>query len=109
MKPPYRILHVIDHLGTGGAQEIVWQLVKYSNRTIFHPEVLALFGEGYYCEVLSKDKIPVYSLLPDDLKIYHQYFCLHLHLLSRLLLFLKENRYDLIHSHLLWSIMFATP
>jgi glycosyltransferase involved in cell wall biosynthesis len=109
MKPPYRVLHVIDHLGTGGAQEVVCQLVKYSQRKLFQPEVLTLRGEGHYWEVLRNWGVPVHSLIPYDLEIYQSYWCLHLHLLSRLFLFLKTNRYDLVHAHLLWSIMLATP
>ena len=109
MKPPYRVLHVIDHLGTGGAQEVVCQLVKYSQPKLFQPEVLTLRGLGHYWDVLRSWGVPVHSLIPHDLEMYHSYWCLHLHLLSRLFLFLTKNRYDLVHSHLLWSIMLATP
>lgn len=109
MKTPYRILHVIDHLGTGGAQEVVCQLIKYSHQQLFRPEVLSLLGVGYYCDVLSSWGVPVHSLFPDDLETFNYYGGAHAHTFSRLFLFLNQNRYDLVHSHLLWAIMHATP
>jgi len=109
MNPPYRILHVIDHLGTGGAQEVVCQLVKYSRRRLFQPEVLTLRGLGHYWQVLRHMRIPVHSLFPYDLETFKYFGCLETHMLSRLYLFLKRNPYDLVHSHLLWPIMMATP
>jgi glycosyltransferase involved in cell wall biosynthesis len=109
MKPPYRILHVIDHLGTGGAQEVVCQLVKYSQCKLFQPEVLTLRGFGHYWEVLRKAGVPVHSLFPYELETFKYYGCLEAHMFSRLFLFLTRTRYDVLHSHLLWSIMMATP
>lgn len=108
-KPPYRVLHVIDQLGIGGAQEVVCQLVKYSQHDLFHPEVLALRGLGRYMDVLQSWGVPVYSLLPENHKIYSYFGGLSAHLLSKLFLFLTTRRYDLVHTHLLWSNMYATP
>ena len=109
MKPPYRILHVIDHLGTGGAQEVVCQLVKYSQRGLFQPEVLTLRGLGHYWEILRSWGVPVHSLFPYDPESFNSYGCLQIYMFSRLFLFLTQNSYDVVHSHLLWSIMTATP
>jgi len=109
MTPPYRVLHVIDLLGTGGAQEVVCQLIKYSRRQFFQPEVLTLFGFGHYWEILRGLGVPVYSLLPYDKRIYNYFGGLQAHLLSRFFLFFSKKSYDLVHAHLLWSIMVATP
>jgi glycosyltransferase involved in cell wall biosynthesis len=109
MKSPYRVLHVIDHLGSGGAQEIICQLVKYSHPGLFHPEVLALRSRGYYMELLRSWGVPVYSLFPEDHKMFKCPGGLSSLLVSKLFLFLTERRYDLVHTHLLWSNMFATP
>ncbi len=109
MKPPYRVLHVIDHLGTGGAQEVVCQLVKYSRHQFFRPEVLTLRGLGHYWEILRGWGIPIHSLFPQDLEGFDYYGGLQAHMLTRLFLFFSKNRYDLVHTHLLWSIMLATP
>lgn len=109
MKIPYRVLHVIDHLGTGGAQEVVCQLVKYSRRQFFQPEVLTLWGYGHYWDILRDWGIPIHSLFPYDLETFNHYGGLHAHMFNRLFLFLTQNRFDLVHAHLLWSIMHATP
>jgi glycosyltransferase involved in cell wall biosynthesis len=109
MKPPYRVLQIIDNLGPGGAQEVVCQLVKYCQHDFFQPEVLTLRDLGHYWEVLRSIGVPVHSLLPHDLEIYKNYGCLRVHMLTRLFLFLRQNRYDLVHTHLLWSMMFFTP
>jgi glycosyltransferase involved in cell wall biosynthesis len=109
MKPPYRILHVIDHLGTGGAQEVVCQLVKYSQRGLFQLEVLTLRGLGHYWEVLRSWGVPVHSLFPYDPETFNYFGFLRAHMFTRLFLFLTQNHYDVVHAHLLWSIMMATP
>lgn len=102
-------MHVIDNLGPGGAQEVVCQLVKYCQHDLFQPEVLTLRGFGHYWEVLHDMGIPLHSLLPHDLDIYGSYGCLQVHVLSRVFLFLSQNRYDVVHAHLLWSMMYFTP
>lgn len=109
MKPPYRVLQIIDNMGPGGAQEVVCQLVKYFQPEVFQPEVLTLRGFGHYWEVLRSMGVPIHSLLPYDLELYGNYGCLQIHTLSRLFLFLTQNRYDVVHAHLLWSMMFFTP
>lgn len=108
MTPPYRILHVIDNLGPGGAQEVVCQLVKYGRR-LFRPEVLTLHGFGHYWEVLRDWGTPIHSLFPYELEGFKYYGGLESHMFSRMFLFLNQNHYDLVHSHLLWSMMHATP
>jgi len=109
MTRPYRVLHVIDHLGTGGAQEVVCQLVKYSRREFIQPEVLTQRGFGHYWDILRSWGIPIHSLFPHELEGFKYYGGLQAHMLNRLFLFFSQNRYDLVHSHLLWSVMLATP
>jgi glycosyltransferase involved in cell wall biosynthesis len=50
----YRILHIIDHLGPGGAQEALLDLVKYADRSRFHLEVAAMHGFGVYWDRLLR-------------------------------------------------------
>ena len=109
MRPPYRILHVIDNLGPGGAQEVVCQLVKYGRRRFFSPEVLTLRGLGHYWEILRGWGVPLHSLFPYDLESFKHYGGLQSHMFSRMCLFMTQNHYDLVHAHLLWSMMHATP
>lgn len=109
MRPPYRILHVIDNLGPGGAQEVGCQLVKYGRRRFFSPEVLTLRGLGHYWEILRGWGVPLHSLFPYDLESFKHYGGLQTHMFSRMCLFMTQNHYDLVHAHLLWSMMHATP
>lgn len=109
MRPPYRILHVIDNLGPGGAQEVICQLVKYRRRQLFQTEVLTLRGFGHYWDVLRDLGVPIHSLFPVDLETFNAYGCLSIHMFTRMLLFLSQNRFDLVHAHLLWAMMHATP
>ena len=88
---------------------MVCQLVKYSQREFFQPEVLTLQGLGHYYEILRGWGIPVYATIPAQREHYRIPGGLQIELLSKLFLFLARNRYDLVHSHLLWSIMLATP
>jgi glycosyltransferase involved in cell wall biosynthesis len=100
----YRILHVIDHLGSGGAQEAVCQLVKYGQKQRFQQEVLALHGFGHYWEVLRSWGVPVYTLVP------HAFARAAIPLIFlRLFRFLARNRYDLVHTHLIGANVLAAP
>jgi len=103
MTPPYRILHVIDHLGTGGAQEVVCQLIKYRQPQLFQPEVAALYGQGHYWQLLRAWGVPVYSLMPFG---FWRAFPL---MALRLLRLMRKRRYDLVHSHLLGANILAPP
>jgi len=103
MAPPYRILHVIDHLGTGGAQEVVCQLIKYRQGRLFEPEVATLYGFGHYWQVLRDCGVPVYSLMPFG---FWRAFPI---MAPRLLGLMSRRRYDLVHSHLLGANILAPP
>jgi glycosyltransferase involved in cell wall biosynthesis len=100
----YRILHVIDHLGSGGAQEVVCQLVKYCQIEHFQPEVVALHGFGHYWEVLSSWGVPVHTLVPWGFRRAAIPF-----IFLRLLSLLAHNRYDIVHTHLIGSNLLAAP
>ena len=96
----YRLLHVIDHLGSGGAQETLLSLVKYADRRRFQVEVATLHGQGHYWESLRRLAVPVHSLSP------HKYVPLFLPRLGRLL---QKGRFDLIHCHLTAANLIAKP
>jgi len=63
----YRVLHLIDHLGLGGAQEVVLSLVRHADRQRFEPEVATLYGRGPYAERIAALGVPVHSLSPGKL------------------------------------------
>lgn len=100
----YRILHIIDHLGSGGAQEAVCQLVRYGQRQRFQPEVVALSGAGHYFDMLQSWGVPVQSLAP------HAFVRAAIPLIFlRLFRLLARNRYDVVHTHLIGANVLAAP
>jgi glycosyltransferase involved in cell wall biosynthesis len=96
----YRLLHIIDHLGSGGAQEALLSLVKYCDRRRFHVEVATLHGQGHYWESFRRLAVPLQSLSP------HKYVPLYL---TRLFHLLRAGNFDLIHCHLTASNLIAKP
>jgi glycosyltransferase involved in cell wall biosynthesis len=99
----YRILHIIDHLGTGGAQELLCHLIKYGQRGLFQPEVVALHGFGHYWEVLRSWGVPVYTLSP------HKAAATAVPLIAaRLFHLLKQRCYDVVHGHLMGANILGT-
>jgi glycosyltransferase involved in cell wall biosynthesis len=100
----YQILHVIDHLGSGGAQEAVCQLVKYGARERFQPEVAALHGFGHYWDILRSWEVPVHTLVP------HEFARAAIPLIFlRLFRLLARHRYDVVHTHLIGANVLAAP
>jgi len=102
--PKYRVLHIIDHLGSGGAQEAVCQLVKYGDQDRFQAEVVALHGFGHYWEVLRSWGVPVNSLAPQGFARAAIPF-----IFLRLFLLLARRRYDVVHTHLIGANVLAAP
>jgi glycosyltransferase involved in cell wall biosynthesis len=100
----YRILHIIDHLGSGGAQEAVCQLVKYGQRERFQTEVVTLHGFGHYWEVLRAWGVPVATLAPQGFARPAIPF-----ILARLFRLLGRERYDVVHTHLIGANVLAAP
>jgi glycosyltransferase involved in cell wall biosynthesis len=100
----YRVLHVIDHLGSGGAQEAVCQLVKYGQTGRFQSEVVALHGFGHYWDVLRSWGVPVHTLLPQG----SPRVAIPL-IFLRLFRFLARHRFDVVHTHLLGANILAAP
>lgn len=96
----YRLLHVIDHLGLGGAQETLLSLVKYVDCRHFQVEVATLHGRGPYYDRLRRLAVPVHSLSP------HKYVPLYL---PRLIRLLRTGKFDLIHCHLTAANLIAKP
>jgi glycosyltransferase involved in cell wall biosynthesis len=97
-------LHVIDHLGSGGAQEAVCQLVKYRTRERFQPEVVTLHGFGHYWDVLRSWDIPVQTLVP------HEFARAAIPVIfGRLFRLLARHPYDVVHTHLIGANVLAAP
>src|SRR6185312_3844031 len=47
-KRPLRVLHIIDTLGGGGSERLVWDLVRLSDQTQIKHRVVTIFPDGYF-------------------------------------------------------------
>jgi len=95
-----KILHVIDSLHLGGAQEVVLNLATCGDKNHFHHEVATMHGRGVYWERMSAHGIPLHSLSP------HKLFPWYAASLPALLL---RGGFDILHCHLVASNIFAKP
>ncbi|MFM8887758.1 MAG: hypothetical protein ACKOKC_15265 [Chthoniobacterales bacterium] len=59
-----RVLHIIDHLGLGGAQSALLDLVGSMDRSQFHIEVATMHGRGLFADQLEVKGVKVHSLAP---------------------------------------------
>ena len=57
-----RVLHVIDHLGLGGAQTALLDMLKERNQTDFEVEVAVMNGRGPFADELEKLGLRVHVL-----------------------------------------------
>ncbi len=95
-----RILHVIDSLHLGGAQEVVMNLATCGDTAEFHHEVATMHGHGVYWERMAAMGIPLHSLSP------HKLFPWYAASLPALLL---RGKFDILHCHLVASNIIAKP
>ena len=100
VSPPHRILHVIDSLDLGGAQEALLHLLACADRARFSFEVASMHRDGVYGDRIRALGIPVHSLSP------HKAVPLYL---PRLFLLLRRRRFDAVHCHLLAANILAKP
>ncbi|NQU33082.1 MAG: glycosyltransferase [Bacteroidetes bacterium] len=93
-----KVLQVINSLEIGGgAEKLVLDLALLLKKRGIHVEVLSiknpyLSSNGSYCDILKRQGIPVHFL--NNSKFYapiNIYRCYR---------FLKNNKYDIVHSHL---------
>lgn len=93
------VLHVIDSLHLGGAQEVVLNLATCGSPRFRH-EVATMHGHGIYWDRLREAGIKVHSLSP------HKFLPLYLATLPALLV---SRRPDILHCHLIPSNIIAKP
>jgi len=94
-----RVLHIIDSLHLGGAQEVVLNLATCGSSRFQH-EVATMHGHGIYWDRLKDAGVQVHSLSP------HKHLPLYLATLPALLL---AHRPDILHCHLIPSNIIAKP
>lgn len=95
-----RVLHVIDHLGLGGAQSALLDLVGGMDRSQFEIEVATMHGRGLFADQLEARGVKVHSLAPGKWPPVY---------LPNLVRLLRNARYDLLHFHLQGANWLAKP
>lgn len=95
-----RVLHVIDHLGLGGAQSAVLDMVRNRDTTQFECEVATMHGHGPFAMALEEIGIPVHSLSAKRWPPAYLWSFVQL---------IKDRRYDILHFHLQGANWIAKP
>jgi len=97
---PARVLHVIDSLHLGGAQEVVMNLATCGDRARFVHEVATLHGRGVYWDRIASLGVKLHSLSPHKLVPWY---------VPRLTALLATGKFDILHCHLIASNIVAKP
>ncbi len=95
-----RVLHVIDHLGLGGAQSAVLDLVRNRDANHVECEVATMHGWGPFAEALQEIGVPVHSLSAT------RWPPSYLWSFGKLI---KRGQYDILHFHLQGANWIAKP
>ncbi len=98
-----RLLYIIGHLGVGGAENHLAQVLKRLDKNNYQPFVACFQKKGMYLPAVERLGIPVINLVIK--RIYN----LHgIKKIFSLLTFIRKNKIDIIHSYLLGSNMLGT-
>lgn len=95
-----RCLHVIDHLGLGGAQSSLLDLVTHLNPESIHSEVAAMHGKGPFARALEEEGVTVHSLAGSRVSPS---------MVPNLLALARRGSFDVFHFHLPGSNWLAKP
>ncbi len=95
-----RVLHLIDHLGLGGVQNLLAGLSKHMDRGLFETEIAVLYGHRSFNEKeFTSQGVPVHYLSRSPYSSASQLFAL-----SRLL---GSKSFDILHTHLFFGCLFG--
>ena len=95
-----RVLHVIDHLGLGGAQAAVLDLVRNCDPVQIECEVATMHGRGSFAQAIEQAGIPVHSLSAKRWPPSYLWSFVKL---------IQGGRYDILHFHLQGANWIAKP
>lgn len=95
-----RVLHIIDHLGPGGAQTALLNLLKRRDATRFDCTVAAMHGQGATVPEFKALGVRVISLSPRKMPPFY---------LLTLPKLLKAGKFDVVHFHLFGANWIAKP
>ncbi len=90
--PPKRIFYFITDIDIGGAEKMLFELVQRIDRSKFIPDVGCLKGEGIVGKKLEALGIKV--------RYFHIEKLWHIYKLSNIVSFLRQERFDILHSYL---------
>ena len=100
MSRRYRVLHVIDSLGLGGAQSVLINLLRYADRSLFELDVATMSGRGVYWDRVQALGVPVRSLsFSRAVPVY----------VPSMIITCLKRRYDIVHTHLIGANVIAKP
>lgn len=57
-----RIVHIITGLGSGGAENMLYKLIKYSDKSKYYHEVVSLMDEGVIGKRIRDEGVKIHSL-----------------------------------------------
>ncbi|MTI46835.1 MAG: glycosyltransferase [Firmicutes bacterium] len=57
-----KIIHIITGLGSGGAENMLYKLIKYSDKEKYYHEVISLMDEGTVGQKIKDEGVKVHSL-----------------------------------------------
>ena len=86
-----RVLHVIDHLGLGGAQSALLDMVANRDKASVDAEVAVMHGRGMFADALERASVKVHVLAPSKWPPSY---------VPNLLRLVRGGGYDVLHFHL---------
>lgn len=86
-----RVLHVIDHLGLGGAQSALLDMVANRDKASVDAEVAVMHGRGMFADALERAGVKVHVLAPSKWPPSY---------VPNLLRLARSGGYDVLHFHL---------
>lgn len=95
-----RVLHVIDHLGLGGAQSTLMDMVVNGDTASVEAEVAVMHGRGMFADALEARGVKVHSLASGKWPPSY---------IPNLVRLLRSGRHDVLHFHLQGSNWLAKP
>ena len=93
------VVHVIDSLGVGGAEQALGLLVRNLDPNRFHCRVFALRGLGLLADDFRARHLLANDHVPSGLRAQ----------LAGLWTYLRTERPDIVHTHLNYSDLFGGP
>lgn len=106
MSRPLKVLQLIDHMGVGGAQDVVLDIIRESPDESVSYEIAALFTDHANEDEIGQLGVPFHDLGTGAR--YSPVRAASPRVLLRLRRLLKANKYDVVHVHLFVGLAYLT-